>query len=236
MGEQHFAPRRLRVLDSSRRTDTITLFRFVADDGFSLSDLSFEPGQVAEVTVPDIGRAYLAIASAPDDPTILEFLVKRVGDVGEQLCDLGARAVVDLTGFLGKGFPVDQFEGKDLVFVSVGTAIAPIRAALSHVAQKRSLFGRVVLVHGVRRPEDFSVDEEIDSWRQKNIHVVLTVTQPPDGGWRGETGRVQSLLANAVRDSLDPVAFICGSDEMMAETADALVSLGLSRDRILRNY
>ena len=46
----------------------------------------------------------------------------------------------------------------------------------------------------------------------------------------------QSLLATAVRDSFDTVAFVCGSPEMMDQTTELLAALGLDTDTIFRNY
>jgi NAD(P)H-flavin reductase len=139
-------------------------------------------------------------------------------------------------GLVGRGFPVDDYEGKDLLFVAAGTAIAPVRAAISHAVARRGSFGKITLVHGVRRPADFAVDDDLDRWREAGVDVRLTVTQPGEDGWEGAVGRVQALLETAVRDSLDTVAFVVGSDEMMQQTTELLAAMGVARDRIHRNY
>ena len=234
--ESPFTTRRLRVESVARRTDSVWLFTFVAADGDRIDDVKFEPGQVAVLSVPGVGEAYMAIASAPDVRHRLEFLVKNEGPFGTRLFDLGHESDVSLVRLAGHGFPVDQFWGRDLLFVAAGTAIAPIRAAVSHVAARRSSFGRLILVHGVRHPHDLAVDDEIDAWRRADVDVVLTVTQPGENGWRGSTGRVQKLLEAAVRASTNPVAFVCGSREMMDETTAVLVELGMDKEHIIRNY
>ncbi len=236
VADSTFTPRRLRVETVSRRTDSVWLFTFVAAEGDRIDDVKFEPGQVAVLSVPEVGEAYMAIASAPDARHRLEFLVKNEGPFGTRLFDLGHESDVSLVRLAGQGFPVDHYWGRDLLFVAAGTAIAPIRAAVSHAASRRSSFGRLILVHGVRRPQDFAVDDEIDAWRHADVDVVLTVTQPGDDAWRGSTGRVQKLLEAAVRTSTNPVAFVCGSQAMMDETTAVLVDLGIDRDQIIRNY
>jgi NAD(P)H-flavin reductase len=236
MAEGGFTPRRLRVERVARRTDAVWLFTLAASEGSRIDDLTFDPGQVAVLAIDGDCEAYMAIASPPDQRETLEFLVKRTGDAGERLCDLGRLADVELRGVVGRGFPVDSFAEKDLIFVAAGTAIAPVRAAISHAIQHRERFGRIVLVHGVRHPDDFAVDDELDHWREAGVHVLLTVTRPGDAAWAGPVGRVQALLENVVRDTLEPVAFVCGSDEMMDQTTELLESLGVPSDRILRNY
>lgn len=236
MLEAGFQPRALRVENVARRTDEVWLFTFVADEGSTIEGLDFEPGQVAVLAIPELGEAFLAIASPPDASGVLEFLVRRRGALGERLCDLGHLAQVQLKALVGTGFPVDRHEGRDLLFVAAGTAIAPVRAAISHVVARRDRFGRVGLVHGVRRPQDFAVDDELDHWRSADVDVWLTVSQPGEAAWSGDVGRVQCALDRAVHDAKNTTAFVCGSSEMMNETTDLLVTLGITRDRIFRNY
>lgn len=236
MHDQTFTPRRLRVESVARRTDSVWLFTFAASDECRIDDVRFEPGQVAVLSVPEVGEAYMAIASSPDARHRLEFLVKNEGALGTKLFDLGHQSEVSLVGLAGHGFPVDRFWGRDLLFIAAGTAIAPIRAAVSHAAARRSSFGRLVLVHGVRHPADFAVDDEIDAWRRADVEVLLSVTQPGEHAWTGSRGRVQGLLADALRGVTNPVAFVCGSDEMMTETTEALVAIGVDREQIIRNY
>jgi len=230
-----FTPRRLRVENVARRTDAVWLFTFVDADGGDFAGLDREPGQVAVLSLPDVGQAYMAIASPPHVADRLEFLVKNEGAVGSRLCDLGHEADVQLVGLAGTGFPIDRQAGRDLIFVAAGTAIAPMRSAIAHAIAHRASFGRIVLVHGVRRPSEFAVDDEIDAWRAADVDIALTVTQPGGNGWRGAVGRVQGLLASALDGSSDPVAFVCGSNDMMNETTESLVALGLDRERIFRN-
>ena len=236
MAEEPFQARRLRVEQVARRTDAVWLFTFSPDEGARIDDLTFDPGQVAVLGIDDLDDAYMAIASAPGDRERIDFLVKASGEAGERLCDLGRLARVELKGIVGRGFPVDSYPTKDLVFVAAGTAIAPVRAAIAHAIKRRDRFGRIVLVHGVRRPDDFAVDDEIDHWREAGVDVRLTVSQPGDGEWAGPVGRVQALLETVVRDTLEPVVFVCGSDEMMEQTTALLESLGVPSDRVLRNY
>jgi sulfhydrogenase subunit gamma (sulfur reductase) len=231
-----FVVRRLRAASVSARTGSVRLFTFVPAEGSSLDDLSFAPGQVAVLSLAGVGDAYFAIASPPGRRGRLEFLVKRGGGVGDRLFESGEGVEVELKNVVGRGFPVDRFEGKDLIFVAAGTAIAPVRAAIDHAIARREAFGRIALVHGVRHPADFAVDDEIDQWRQSNVDVLLTVSRPGETDWSGAVGRVQALLEPVVRDTLDPVVFVCGSEEMMRQTTEALEGMGVPAGRILRNY
>jgi NAD(P)H-flavin reductase len=52
-------------------------------------------------------------------------------------------------------FALDEQKGKDLVFVAMGTGVAPLRSALRHVLRRKNEFGRLVVLYGARTPDDF---------------------------------------------------------------------------------
>jgi NAD(P)H-flavin reductase len=228
-------PGDLRAVAVEQQTDELRLFKFAPAEGGTFEDWVTAPGQVALLSSPGLKPSYLALASPPG-AAHLEFLVKRSGELAGLLFDDGVGATVRLDKLLGNGFDVRSQAGKDLVFVAMGTAIGPIRSAILEVGHSRRDFGSVKLVYGVRRPDAFAFVDEMDRWREHGVVLELTVTQPGDNGWSGAVGRVQPLLADVVRDTFDPVAFICGSTEMMQETSHALEALGLPPERILRNY
>ena len=55
-------------------------------------------------------------------------------------------------------------------------------------------------------------------------------------GWSGPTGYVQSLLDHVLPDLKSPVALVCGSREMIAQTRDRLQQMGFAPQAILTNY
>ena len=117
--------------------------------------VSFAPGQVALLQPGELRPGYFAFASAPDDAE-LEFLVMRTSDPASQaLYELRPGERVRLAGVVGRGFPLDAHAGRDLVFVAMGTGVAPLRSALRHVTGRRADFGQIVVLYGARTPEDF---------------------------------------------------------------------------------
>src|SRR5437763_12347341 len=114
----------------------------------------FIPGQIAKLRVNKEEPAYFAFASAPEDRE-LEILVKRTVGVSSALFDMGPGDQIDLLGVAGHGFDLDRQGGQDLVFVAMGTGVAPLRSALRHVLSRKQDFGRLVVLYGARTPEDF---------------------------------------------------------------------------------
>lgn len=200
--------------------------------------LSFVPGQVAVLEMPERKPSYLAFASAPEDEEY-EFLVKQsdwVESIAHGLFAAGTAAQITLTNIVGKGFPIGNYAGRDLVFVAMGTGIAPLRSTLRHVFQHRSEFGKLIVLHGARTNKDFFFEEEIlTDWRTHDVTLRQVISRP-DEEWSGDTGYVQSLLDHIVPELRDPIALVCGSQEMMQQTKTRLKELGFTDETILTNY
>jgi len=197
---------------------------------------SFIPGQVGVLGIEGVGESYFAIASAPEDKGSMEFLVKKGGGAAEALFGVKKGDPVQAKGPVGKGFPIDQYKGRDLLIACVGSAIAPMRSVLRSICNRRSDFGKIVLVYGVRHPEDFYFASEVKDWQKSNIEVIMTVSRPEGKEWKGKTGHVQSHFAEALKGLSKPVAPICGMKAMMEESRAELVRLGVAENEVLTNY
>lgn len=198
----------------------------------------FIAGQVAILEMGGYGSSYLAFASAPEDHEF-EFLIKRnqSSNVTQALFDphIAKRAV--LKDIIGRGFPVEAHKGHDLVFVAMGTGLAPLRSALRHVFHARDEYGRLIVLYGVRSIDNFAfVQESATDWLNHGVELRQVISQPGDSDWSGPTGYVQSLLDNLVPTLQQPVALICGSKEMIGQTKERLGALGFAPDEILTNY
>lgn len=197
--------------------------------------VSFVPGQVAILKVQEEAPAYFAFASAPDDNE-LEFLVKQKVGASNVIFDMHEGDVVDLIGIAGHGFPLAEHKGRDLVFVAMGTGVAPLRSALRHVLKRKSEFGQLVVLYGARTPEDFCYRNETDSWGNAGVELRQVISRPDGHDWSGSTGYVQSLLDNVLPNLASPVALICGSLQMISETRERLSTMGFKKEEILTNY
>ena len=199
-------------------------------------DWSFVPGMVAVVGVEGIGESYFALASAPEDKGVLQFLVKDGKGAAGAIFAMKPGDTVLVKGPIGKGFPIDNYKGRDIVIQAVGSAIAPMRGVIRSILQRRNDFGKVSAVFGVRTPDEFPFQGEIDEWKAGGVDVVLTVSRPEGFEWEGETGHVQSQC-EVVLDVMDkPVALICGMKDMMEQSRAELCRLGVAECDVLTNY
>ena len=197
----------------------------------------FIAGQFAVLEMDGYNPTNIAFASAPAEHEF-EFLIKRsvAQNVTGALFDPHIAKQVTLKEIVGRGFPVEDYKGHDLVFVAMGTGLAPLRSALRHLFAARQEYGRLIVLYGARTLDDFCFQAEIQTeWAAQGVELRQVLSQPNDE-WSGATGYVQSLLDNLIPELNNPVALVCGSSEMMAQTKERLLALGFAAEKILTNY
>lgn len=226
------AARQLKITGIREQARDIRSFDLIPRDG---SAVVFKPGQVAILRVQDEEPAYFAFASSPEDPE-LEILVKRTIGASLGLFQMNDGDTVELLGVAGNGFDLDAQTGRDLVFVAMGTGVAPLRSALRSVMNRRERFGQLVVLYGARTPDEFCYRDEVDEWEETGVELRRVISRPDGHDWSGRTGYVQSLLDHVLPDLQAPVALVCGSREMIAQTRDRLQQMGFAATDILTNY
>src|SRR4026208_1342376 len=118
---------------------------------------------------------------------------------------------IAVAGIAGHGFKLDEMKSRDLVFVAMGTGVAPLRSALRHVLKRKGEFGQLVVLYGARTPDDFCYRAETDDWSAHGVELRQVISRPDGQEWSGPTGYVQSLLDHVLPELSSPVALICGS-------------------------
>lgn len=193
------------------------------------------PGQYVRLALPEVGESLFAIASPPEPfGTRWEFLLKGGSPLADALVKLQPGAQVRSWRPEGRGFPLVQARGGNLLLFATGSGISPIRSVIESIRQERSAYGRVTLYFGARTPQAFAYEDELQHWEAAGIRVVRTVSQPGASGWQGLTGYVQACLDEEQVE--DTVAFVCGQSGMVQGVIDVLRARGLPREAIHLNY
>jgi NAD(P)H-flavin reductase len=226
------ATRQLNITGIREQARDIRSFNLVPRNG---SAVVFKPGQVAILRVHQEDPAYFAFASSPEDAE-LEILVKRTIGASVALFQMNERDTVELVGVAGNGFDLNAYTGRDLVFVAMGTGVAPLRSAIRCVMNRRERFGQLIVLYGARTPDEFCYRDEADDWESAGVELRRVISRPDGHDWSGGTGYVQSLLDHVLPDLQSPVALVCGSREMIGQTRDRLKQMGFAAEDILTNY
>lgn len=225
----------LRITRVRTQARGIRSFDLMPKTSIDVHGIAFVPGQVAILRVPDEDPAYFAFASAPEDAE-LEVLVKQKIGASDVIFNMHEGEMVELVGVAGHGFTLEEQKKKDLVFVAMGTGVAPLRSALRHVLRRKDEFGQLVVLYGARTPDDFCYRHETEGWEQAGVELRQVISRPDGHDWSGPTGYVQSLLDHVLPELKAPVALICGSLEMIDQTRERLGKMGFKPEEILTNY
>jgi len=196
------------------------------------------PGQVVKVRSAS-GEAYFALASVPSPDGLADLLVKRGGRIADEVVAAAAPgARIELSAPFGKGFPLGEAEGRDLLLFAAGSGIAPIRALLQHVVAHRNRFRRATLFYGQRRGADFAYRGEHVDWERHGVRVVLCPSDA-DEAWPGVRGRVQEVARTLLLGGSDPAgteAYVCGMTAMVNDVKATLKEAGVPPDRVHLNF
>ena len=208
--------------------------------GLDLGDIAFPfaAGQAVMVGLHDSPlRKPYSIASAPWEfrKTGVLHLLAQVDETGalDPHLELAAPGtLIDLEGPFGTfGLPTSLAD-RPLLFVAGGTGIAPLRSIL--MERLLGPGGPVIsVVYSARSPEQFAYRAELDAMAQaRRINLVLTVSRGGEG-WDGRLGRIDEGMLKAAIPSLDACCLVCGPPQLVSDSCEVLLRMGVSRDRIL---
>jgi NAD(P)H-flavin reductase len=214
------------VVERTQRetADTFTLELFPpGGDGFR-----FEPGQFNMLYVFGVGEVPISISGDPGFRGRLVHTTRVVGAVTRGMGALRRGDAIGVRGPFGTAWPVEAARGSDVVVVTGGIGLAPLRPALYEILSHRERYGRVVLLYGARTPEDILYRKQLREWRGEfDLDVHVTVDRAT-GDWRGNVGVVTTLISRVPFDPANAIAMVCGPETMMRYTVHELERRGVT--------
>jgi sulfhydrogenase subunit gamma (sulfur reductase) len=191
----------------------------------------FQQGQFNMVSVPGVGEVAISISSDPDDLD-LEHTIRIVGRTTRVIEKLGVGDVLGIRGPYGSAWPLLQARWKDVLVVTGGLGCAPVTGAIEYMFRRRSNYGRITVLHGVKKPTDMVHRERFETWRRAPDTQVLLTTDQPDRTWRGRLGVVTELFSEVEIDPSRTIVFMCGPELMIRYAVRILADRGVSKDRM----
>jgi sulfhydrogenase subunit gamma (sulfur reductase) len=218
------------IIDETPDTKT---FRLAFDDKEYAQTFSWEPGQFVEVTVFGAGEAPIGFASNPLEKSFFELTVVERGKVTTAMHQLKVGDKVGIRGPLGNCWPLEDIKGRDILIVSGGCGLAPLRPAILRILADRSSYRDFWLLYGARTPADRDFTYDLELWEaREDMHLLQTV-DVPDDKWQGNVGVVTTLFDKMKIDPATVVAFVCGPPIMIRFATISLQRMGISDDRIV---
>lgn len=223
-----FQPFAVTIADIIDETPTIKTF--VLD--LNGNKFSFEAGQFIELTVPGVGEAPFTPSSSPYIKDKLEMTIMKVGKVTSALFEMPVGAILGVRGPFGKPYPLEQFEGREVLILGGGVGLAPLRSLFLALAEDIKKYKKIYIKYGARTPQDIVYKNQLPEWKTwKGVEIALTV-DVGDSGWKGKVGVVTILLENGLVDVKNMVAVVCGPPIMMKFGTLKLLEKGFDGNNI----
>ncbi len=221
-----YEPFTCRIESIRDLTRTEKVFRLARGDGLAFGH---RPGQFMQVSILGIGEAPISVSSSPTRGDYLELAVRRVGKLTSAMHALRAGDSVGLRGPFGTSFDTEAMKGHDLLLISGGCGLAPMRSLIQYVEDLRHDFGRVTILYGAKSPDDVLYQDELAAWRQSEAFTCeITVDSVPGGTcWDGHLGLITRLIPPLQVDPERTIAAVVGPPIMYRYVIDELHAKGL---------
>ncbi|MDR1421584.1 MAG: hypothetical protein LBI64_01805, partial [Coriobacteriales bacterium] len=218
------------IKDISAETSDVKAFRVQTPEGTRPFDC--EPGQTAMLSVIPYGECMFCVSAVGED--YLEFTVKQVGSVTEQLHELAIGSTVGLRGPYGNWFPTEGLKGRDVLFVGGGIGLAPLRALLTYLLEHREDYGRIDLVYSGSTRDDLIFLNDIQRvWpKLPDVHMHVSVYRASDD-WDGEVSYTAPYLEKLAFAPEGRVAVLCGGPSLFRTCLASLLDMGFAPENII---
>ncbi|MBC9783213.1 FAD/NAD(P)-binding protein [Heliobacterium chlorum] len=218
-----------RIIDETADVKTFCIAKEEA--GRFTAPFRTAPGQLAMLSLPGVGEAMF---SATDAPEHLQLSIKKVGVLTDALHEICPGQTVGVRGPYGNGFPMDEYKGKNILFIGGGIGLAPVRSVVRYCVDHRDDFGQLHLIYGSRSPADLVFKYDLfDTWPAVRDFKVSVTVDRGDDQWKGNVGFVPAFIEQLRPDPENTVCILCGPPIMIKFTLGILDKLGFTPENVI---
>lgn len=197
--ESLYLPKTATLVKSAAMTGKDRFFEFKLDG----HDLGHMPGQFVELSIPGIGEAPISISSSPTKKGSFEMVIRSIGRVTAELHKLAPGQTIGVRGPFGTHFEMDDYKGKDLLFIAGGIGLVPLRSAINFALDNRGDYGKIAILFGCVDPSQRLFTDEIERWKKNKSIIFHETVDRADASWKGNCGVITTLIPK-IKDLLDP--------------------------------
>jgi NAD(P)H-flavin reductase len=193
---------------------------------------AYKPGQCVMVSILGLGECFFAISSSPTQKGFLEVSVLKLGKVTSALHQKEPGDALTVRGPYGNGFPVEEWEGKNILCIGGGIGQAPLRSLITYILDNREKYGKIDILYGARSYADLGYKEEMFAMEKMDgIDVHLSIDQA-ENGWDRFVGFVPDNLMRVKPSPENTIAITCGPPIMIKFVIMNLEKLGFEDAQI----
>ena len=224
----------MNISDITDEAPGVRTFRLNFQNEDEGKNFQFQTGQFALYSAFGHGESTFCIASSPTRKDYVECTFRQAGRVTNALSELNVGDTIGFRGPYGNVFPIEEWEGKNLVFVAGGIALPPLRSVIWNCLDLRDKYKNITIVYGAKTVADLVYKHELKEWTARDDVNLVTAVDPggetPD--WAGKVGFVPTVVEETAPDSNDTIAIVCGPPIMIKFTLPVLEKLGFKQDKV----
>jgi len=197
-------------------------------------DFNFKAGQYILLELPVGGkiqrRAY-SISSAPRKK-YLELCIKfsSGSSFSQKLKKLKKGSEINLIGPTGNFF-IDKKPINNLVFISAGTGIAPLKSMIENLLVNLKFKREILLISGYHYEENILYKDYFEKLEKRfpNFKQRIVLSKPRKVSTKMLKGYVQDFIEKSKSDT---DFYICGMKEMISKVVNKLEKLKIKKEKI----
>src|SRR3569833_766496 len=184
-----YLPREVEIVERIEESPSLFTLRLRLTAPALQAVYRYAPGQFNMLYLHGAGEIAISIVSDPDAPRLIDHTIRAVGRVTRGMQKLKQGDRLGLRGPFGRGWPMQEAEGRDVVVVTGGLGCAPVVSVINYIARRRERYGRLNIVQGVKHSSDFIWRERYAAWRALPATQVLLAADAGEPLWPWHIGR-----------------------------------------------
>jgi len=139
--------------------------------------------------------------------------------------------LMTVRGPLGNSFPMEEWEGKNIVSIGGGIGQAPLRPVINFVRANKEKYGDLKVLYGARTSDLHCFKGEFDEYREEGTacHLAIDVEEKD---WPHFVGFVPDLLMKVAPTPENTIAVTCGPPILIKFVTQNLEKLGFTPEQI----
>ena len=200
MLENIYKPFLAKIVKIIDEAPEVVTFQLEIVDEKIREKFNFKAGQFGEYSAFGFGESTFCIASSPTRLPVLECTFRKTGKNTTALQMLNEGDEIGFRGPYGNIFPIDEWKGKNIVFIAGGIALPPMRCVIWNVLDQLKEFGKVSIVYGAKTSKDLVYKRELEEWEEmKGVDLWRCID------WSGFAGG--KPIAEAAEEGWQPLDF-----------------------------
>jgi sulfhydrogenase subunit gamma (sulfur reductase) len=230
MDHNTYIPKLAKIIEIKEEVGgarAIKTFRtqFLEDNGFS-----HQSGQCAMLSVLGKGESMISISSSPLVKDYLQFSILKMGRVTSALHEMQVGDIIGIRGPYGNSFPIEKWNGKNLIFIGGGIGLAPLWSVLNTALGKKKDYGNLTLFYGARTSKDIVFKQELEELKNQMMVYLSIDVEEPD--WEEYVGFVPLNILDKKPSPKNAITITCGPPIMIKFVIQNLQALGFKDEQI----